>query len=235
MDIPGFDALKDKQRRLPDRFPQDMGLRVHRSISWIGRAERETGDPDAAFLFLWIAFNAAYADETDLTETPLGERARFAELLRRIVALDDRARLHSAVWQRFRGPVRTLLTNRYIFRPFWLNLNAQPGHEDWLRKFRDSAERFKRAMVDKDTARVLSIVFDRLYVLRCQMMHGATTWNGKVNRQQVGDGAALLSVLLPLMIDIMLDHPEEPWGRPFYPVVGATAATGTATAPSRGA
>ena len=31
--------LKAKQRALRADFPETMGLRVHRSISWIGRAE----------------------------------------------------------------------------------------------------------------------------------------------------------------------------------------------------
>jgi len=221
MATPTHHDLKAKQRLLRDGLRQEMDLRVHRAISWIGRAEQETDDPDAAFIFLWIGFNAAYADETDLSETPLSERQQFSDLLNRIVELDEGARLHTAIWQRFQGPVRQLMENKYIFRPFWLNLNSVPGHDDWIRKFRASAERFRRAMIDKDTARVLSIVFDRLYVLRCQMMHGATTWNGSVNRGQVEDGAALLRVLLPIMIDIMLDHPDEDWGRPFYPVVDA--------------
>ncbi|TJV93347.1 MAG: hypothetical protein E5X52_31940 [Mesorhizobium sp.] len=61
-----FEALKEKQRQLRAGFPENFGLRVHRSISWIGRAEAEVNDPAAAFLFLWIAFNAAYADERDV-------------------------------------------------------------------------------------------------------------------------------------------------------------------------
>ena len=59
-----------------------------------------------------------------------------------------------------------------------------------------------------------------LYMLRNQMMHGGTTWNSSVNRDQVKDGAAILGVLLPVMIDLMLDHPHEDWGTPCYPVVG---------------
>ena len=35
-----------------------MGLRAHRSISWIGRAE--AAEDDARLIFLWIAFNAAH-------------------------------------------------------------------------------------------------------------------------------------------------------------------------------
>ena len=193
-----FAVLKEKQRRLRGGFPETMGLRVHRAISWIGRAEAERQDADAAFIFLWIAFNAAYADEADVTDsTPLGERRQFVELLTRLVELDDKARLHAAIWERFQGSVRKLMENRYVFRPFWLNRNGVPGNDDWMRKFRISAESFTRSMMDRDTARVLSIVFDRLYMLRCQMMHGGTTWNGSVNRAQVKDGAAILGFRFP--------------------------------------
>ena len=59
-------TLKHKQRNLRVDFPETMGLRVHRSISWIGRAEAISDDHDAGFLFLWIAFNASYADESAL-------------------------------------------------------------------------------------------------------------------------------------------------------------------------
>ena len=216
-----FDTLKSKQRHLRDGFPETMGLRVHRAISWIGKAEQSKSDPDAAFLFYWIAFNAAYADETDVaTDAPLGERSQFVEFLTRLVKLDQQGQLHDALWLKFRGPVAKLMENRYVYRPFWLNQNEVPGHEDWARKFRSSAEHFVRAMADKQTARVLTLVFERLYMLRCQMMHGGTTWGGKVNRDQVRDGASILGTLVPVMVDLMLDNPEEDWGRPFYPVVG---------------
>ena len=54
-------ALKDKQSTLRDGFPPHLGLRVHRSLSWLQRPENTAGDHDSQFLFLWIAFNAAYA------------------------------------------------------------------------------------------------------------------------------------------------------------------------------
>ena len=194
-----------------------MGVKVHRAISWIGRAQRETDDPDAAFLFHWIAFNAAYADERDV-ETPISERGRFAEVLRQIVRLDASGRLQNAVAQKFQGPIRKLLENKYVFRPFWMNMNGGGG--DWQKAFRSSAMDVRQSMIDKDVARILLIVFDRLYVLRCQMVHGGTTWGSYVNRDQVRDGAAIIGFLMPVMVDIMLDHPDEDWGRPFYPVHG---------------
>ena len=68
---------------------------------------------------------------------------------------------------------------------------------------------------------ILSMLFDRLYVLRNQMMHGGATWNSAVNRDQLHDGAAILGSFLPVMIDLMMDAPDQDWGAPMYPVVEA--------------
>ncbi len=216
-----FAELKDKERRLRGAFPETMGLRVHRAISWIGRAQKESDDPDAAFLFHWIAFNAAYADESEFQSIPQGERAAFAEFFGRIVRLDGSRRIYRAIWSTYSGPVRLLLENRYVFLPFWQHANGIAGYENWQDRFEAARKVFQRAIQDGDTAKMLGLVFDRLYVLRCQLVHGGTTWGSYVNRAQVKDGAAILGTLMPLIADLMLDNPTENWGRPFYPVLDA--------------
>jgi hypothetical protein len=110
--------LKNKQRALRADFPETMGLRVHRSISWIGRSEVSDDDHDAGFLFLWIAFNAAYADEGALQGIATGERAAFEDFFAKLVALDANQQIYNAIWQRFSGPIRNLMQNRYVFNPF---------------------------------------------------------------------------------------------------------------------
>jgi len=60
---------------------------------------------------------------------------------------------------------------------------------------------------------------DRLYVLRNQLFHGGATWNNGINRAQVRDGAAILTFLMPVFVDLMMENPKADWGRPFYPVV----------------
>ena len=214
-----FAALKDKQRAIRAGFPQTMGLRVHRAISWIGRAEACEGDDDARFIFLWIAFNAAYADERAFQSVPQGERAAFLGYFDRLTALDCDRRIYKAVWQRFSGPVRLLLENRYVFHPFWQHNNGIEGFADWEQRFKASAKSFAQAFQSGDTARVLSFVFDRLYVLRNQLVHGGATWNSSINRAQVRDGAAILAFLLPIFADLMMENPDDDWGRPFYPVL----------------
>jgi len=66
---------------------------------------------------------------------------------------------------------------------------------------------------------VLTVIFDRLYVLRNQLVHGGATWNSSVNRCQVRDAAGIMERIVPLIIGIMMDHPEASWGAPCYPVV----------------
>jgi hypothetical protein len=132
LDRLSFEALKRKQREIRDGFPQNFGLRVHRAISWIGRAEGEATDLDARYLFYWIAFNAAYADERDVR----GEREAFAWFFGQLRDLDAENRLYDMVWTRFPGPIRLFLENRFVFSPFWSFQNGIEGYEDWVAPLR---------------------------------------------------------------------------------------------------
>jgi hypothetical protein len=104
-----------------------MGLREHRAICWIGRSETEDDDHDALFIFLWIAFNAAYAGESEFQIIAPVERATFADFFGKIVALDGDQRVYKAIWQCFSGPIRMLMQNRYVFNPFWQHHNGIEG------------------------------------------------------------------------------------------------------------
>ena len=76
-DGPTYERLKAKRKRLTNiRFRVSLGLRSRRCTSWLGRAEQEmeSGDYDAAFIFYWIAFNAAYAESR--SEARLERRGR---------------------------------------------------------------------------------------------------------------------------------------------------------------
>ena len=97
-------------------------------------------------------------------------------------------------------------------------LALTPSFEDWEEWFRASERRFRRALEERDTVRVLRLVFDRLYVLRNQLVHFGSIWNRRVNREQGSDGAAILAFLMPVFVAVMMDNPHEDWGCPFYPV-----------------
>ncbi len=216
--------LKAKEHKLfGDAFPDVMELRVHRAISWIGRAEKENKDEDARFIFLWIAFNAAYADEEKLQRrnsvNTHRERSTMDDFFEKVIKLDVKCRIYNAIWKSFSGPIRTLIHNKYIFEPFWKHHNHIEGYDDWECRLDKSIAKFNQLLKSRNTPTMLSIVFDRLYVLRNQLIHGGATWNSGVNREQIRDGARIMAFLMPLFVDVMMDNPDEGWGQPFYPVV----------------
>ena len=133
--------------------------------------------------------------------------------------MDDENRVYGVIWDRFSQEIRLLLDNRYVFAPFWKHHAGEVGGGGWEITFEAAKRAANRALTQRDTPVVLSILFDRLYVLRNQLVHGGATWSSNANRAQVRDGAALLGCLLPVFIDLMMDHPDEEWAMPTYPVV----------------
>jgi hypothetical protein len=106
-----------------------------------------------------------------------------------------------------------------VFQPFWKHHNDLRGGHDWEAQFARSKRLIKRSLQNRDTKSVLCTLFDRLYVLRNQLVHGGATWNSSVNRDQVRDGSRILGFLVPLFIDLMMENPDLSWGKPYYPVV----------------
>ena len=213
--------LKARQRRERDTHSPSVVLRVHRALSWLARAEKERSDDDARFVFLWIAFNAAYATENHDGE--LTEASSFRTFLRTLVRLDASGRLGHLVWREFPGSIRMLLKNEFVFKDFWQYQNGLLTADEWESHFKKSRRAAELALAGGDTLKVLLIVLKRLYVLRNQLIHGGATWDSAVNRDQVRDCANLLGKLVPIIIEIMMDHPEHNWGAATYPVVNTTA------------
>ena len=208
--------LKDRHRQIRDQEPDALRLRIHRALSWLIRSEQEHTDADLRFVLQWIALNAAYAREFGREET---ERTRAKAFLDTLVALDTQKRLHQALFQQFTGPIRTLIDNKFTFEPFWTAMRTHDASNRWEEGFANSKKAAFAAVMQGDTTKVLGIVFDRLYVLRNQLVHGGATWNSQVNRAQLTDAVAILGTLVPLIISVMMDHPGQDYGDALYPVV----------------
>ncbi len=190
-----------------------FNLRIRRATSWLARAEQELNvdkpDYDAAFIFYWIAFNAVYADDSPETYD-LREGEKFADYFSRIADLDASRGVFNAIWKEHNRSIRYLLDNQFVYKPFWM------GARDWQSRFENDANQIKCDIINKRTAAILGRVFERLYVLRNQLLHGGATWQSRVNRDQVEDGAAIMAFLVPHFINLMLDNPKEDWKQPPY-------------------
>jgi hypothetical protein len=215
--MPTHAELRERFKTIPAaETPDAWRVRLHRALSWLGRADAEMDDPDARFLFLWIALNAAYAREIGQAER---ERERVRDFLARLVSLDAGGQLHTTLFGQYSGPIRTLIENKHVYQPFWTAQQNWDASESWREGFEAGKRAALHALMEKDTAKVLAIVFDRLYVLRNQLVHGGATWSSSVNRQQVRDGSAILGSLLPILLELMIAHPEEDHGDILYPVL----------------
>ena len=172
-------------------------------MSWIECAEKASDD-DSRFISYWIAFNAACGRRDRRGAV---ERRVHEEYFDTILRLDSNNAIHEAIWTRFSGPVRVFLDNRFVFDPFWKHHHGE-GADDWEIWFKRSTRKAHEALGQQDTKTILIILFDRLYVLRNQLMHGGATWNGKVNRDQIKDGARIMAFLVPLFVSLMMSDPK---------------------------
>ena len=216
-----LETLTAEWERVQDTLPDNLALRMRRALSWLERAEKDKDDDDATFIFYWIAFNAAYAKDWSrrARDPEMGERDRFADYFDIVLSLDTEHTIEDAIWKRFSQSIRVLLNNKFVYQPFWYH-HAGLGHDDWERTFERRWEEALDALGNRDTKVVLSRLFERLYTLRNQLMHGGATWRGSVNRAQVRDGARIMAFLVPLFVSLMMSHPEiDDWGPPDYPVV----------------
>jgi hypothetical protein len=215
---PRHPALKARQRELRQTFPESLGLRVHRALSWLNRAEQEPDDHDARFIFLWIAFNAAYAQEfpnrRDFSETRL-----LLKFLNRLIDADRENLLYDLVWNRYPTSIRLLMDNRFVYQPYWDHVNGYISEAEWQERFDRSRASARRALGEMRTKKLFAATFERLYVLRNQVMHGGATWRSSINRDQIRDGANILGDVVPIVIHLMMENAHGVWGDACYPVV----------------
>ena len=210
------EELKAKLKALPENVSENDKIRIHRAISWLKSAEEHSNNPDIQFISLWISFNSCYAssDENDIS---FSEAKNFRDFVRKLIEHDEDNIIFELLWNKFSGAIRLLIDNKYAFKLFWdANFDNTVEWQSEFEKSNDQAMRYlSGARVDK----LLSIVLDRLYTVRNQLIHGGATYMSKVNRAQVKDAGQILGYLLPVIINIMLENMEEDWGRIKYPVI----------------
>ena len=216
-----YAQLKDRHRAERGPWHPNLSLRVHRALSWLHRAEQlgKADDTDGQFIVLWIAFNAAYATDID-EKYRESEQQTFREFLEKLAELDKgHKRFDALVWTEFPKSIRVLLDNQYVFADFWKFQNGSLPEAVWERNFEAANRAARTALGRQDTVTVLSVVLSRIYTLRNQLIHGGSTWGSSVNREQLRDCTNFMAKLVPLTIEVMMDHPETLWGDAVYPVV----------------
>lgn len=153
------------------------------------------------------------------------ESRKFCDFFNKVLKCDDGDRIYGVIKAKFQNPILLILGNPYIYEHFWEynETAANPEDRGWEHPFLARKDELRQALTyaknPKNTGEILSTLFESLYVLRNQLMHGSATWKSSVNRTQVKDGAEILSHLIPIIIDLMMKNPQENWGKPAFLVM----------------
>jgi hypothetical protein len=196
-------------------LPETLTIRLHRAISWLKSAEKQEDNLDLKFISLWIAFNATYAvDLNGMSSKP--EKAKLRDFTSSLVQF-DRIRLYNLFWEKYSGPVRLLIENRYVFDKFWEFNRGEI--ENYEAAFNKSITKALNCLAKQDIEGLLEIVLERLYTLRNSIIHGGSTFGSSLNRPQLDEACKIMHLLVPIIIDIMIENFNHDWGEIAYPVV----------------
>ena len=190
----------------------DTNIRIHRALSWLEAAE-QAHSIDLAFISSWIGFNALYSSSE--IDNPKQESKKIWNFIRELSNLDHGNLLWSLLC--FENPVlaKRIVANELLFINFW---NSMHNYEDsWEDSFFYSNQEIQSFLKDKNIAKYVSAIMQRIYLLRNQLIHGGATHQGRMNRVQVEDCKTLVMKLLPCMISIMMKYPKKNWGELCYP------------------
>ena len=207
-------------KRKNDSRPADYTVRLCRVETWLRRAEAAlvADDADVAFVLYWIAFNAAYARDVSprIPDTLTAIRRYFKDLL----DVDHRNAIRDAIWNDCNNQIHSVVDIEYLYRPYWDHANAEPDETvEWKSGFNNDRSLVRDALRTNrydHIRKVLRIVFDRLYILRNQLVHGGAQFESHYNRDSVFDGARIMASLVPVFLDLMRASHGMDWGQPHF-------------------
>ena len=210
--------LPHKQRLLATQPGHPTHVRFHRACSWLELAQQldPESDLDQILIFQWIAFNALYGQWDAKRREPLPDRECWQKFLRRLLALDESQHIASLL-RANRGLVLAIVENAYLNRFFW----QAPCTEKAGPTMRKGRKRVAGWYDRRQWESVLQEVVDRVYLLRCQLTHGAATFGSRLNRKALKHCTTMMAKLVPTFLLVWIDHgADEDWKPMCYPPVG---------------
>lgn len=193
---------------------QNFQIRVHRSLSWFERAVEldEESHPDGRLLYGWIALNALYGAWDDATHFAARDMESCKKFLSRLVSSDSEGVLGHEL-NNLRAEVIAILENKFLDPIFWRDPKS-PGNT------KAKSRRAPGLYYEKRWCDLLIYTVERIYVLRGQIVHGASTRGSRLNRATLARCRkvleALMAAILPLVIERMA---HDDWPPLCYPPI----------------
>ena len=205
-----------KEQLLATGGEQATSIRFHRACSWLARVEQipEGQDHDLGLISLWIAFNSLYGQWDAGKREPRPDRESWRAFVDRVLKLDCDSHVPGALREHKRL-VMSLLEDEYLSSFFWQEPSAKRAGQS-----RKTAYNAQSWYIEQRWTVVLDEILDRVYLMRCQLVHGAATYGGKLNRTSLRRCVMMMQRLLPALLLVWIDHgADEDWGPMCYPPV----------------
>lgn len=148
--------------------------RMRRAKSWHEQSKKAESDEEK-FIYLWIAFNAAYGgepgsnpDENESKTTRKNEATRINKFLEKIIDHDidrDEEEHIDDIINTYNEQIENFLHNRYAYKRFWEDVREKPESNNWEGEddFEDKNHEVWEALKEKKILYVFKEVFWRLY------------------------------------------------------------------------
>jgi hypothetical protein len=188
-------------------------VRLHRAFSWLARCEKDSyADVDLSLICLWIGFNALYSQWDERRREPQSDRECWRVFLDKIVALDSSNNI-STMLNNQRELVMQIFDDEYLSAFFW----EEPTD---IRASKSKKVKFdaRTWYVEGKWRIILDRLLERIYLLRCQLIHGAATHGGKLNRTSIERCVTMMRALMDAMLMTFIDQGySSDWGIMCYP------------------
>lgn len=207
-----------KERLLAKAGEHPASIRFHRACSWLERVEDNVAgkDHDVDLISFWIAFNALYGQWDEQKREPKQDRQSWRAFADSMLRLDEDGHIANTLTEHKRL-VMTLLEDEYLSSFFWQEPGAKRAGQSKRAKHQAQSWYF-----EKRWTMVLDHLLDRIYLMRCQLVHGAATYGGKLNRSSLKHCVWMMHRLLTAFMMIWIDHgTDEDWGPMCYPPLGS--------------
>ena len=190
-------------------------LRLQRAISWLDgaqRVERCAGGEvvSAQFIFFWIGFNALYARNFHESADSKPEEIQHIKLIKEyfdniLDSKDAKNHIRDVIDSNISTEEINKLTKGrlglFVQSNFFKKYYKMKKRGNWIKE-QLTKLRLRPKARKQDTRELLDILFECLCVLRNQLMHGGSTWDSKLNKEQLSIGIKIIQCLLPVFIEM---------------------------------
>jgi len=202
-----------KERLAGSKQHEPLLVRIHRACSWLQRVEQL--DPEATddkLIFQWIALNALYGQWNNDRREPLPDTVCLQRFLKQISDLDKDGRITQLLTDH-RALVFSVYDDQHLSSFFWEEPSDARAKQTMSTHYKANTW-----YLEKRWGMVLDRLLERIYLLRCQLVHGAATCRGELNRNVLQTCGQVMDLLLPAVLLVLIDHGADiDWGPLCYP------------------